>query len=223
MKKILSVFILTFIIALSVNAKEQKIYYRDKVKCNDERTFCKDEKGNPITGIVESIKNGKRIIAIEYRNGFKEGKRIVYSSDGIHPVLEFSTNRNGDLDGKSKSYWGDTHTIRSKATWKKGEQKGKSIMYYKSGKKQWTSQIIEPIESVDVTPMKFEFFDRNEQLFATFDINGITCYDKDKKARNATTAEKILKINAIWEEMENALTNPELNPNKEPDFTFLCE
>ena len=223
MKKILSVFILTLVMALSANAEEQKIYNYEQIECTgDYENFCKDENGNPITGMAESMHDGNRVIAIEYKNGMREGKSIVYSPDGIHPTLEFSRDKNGELNGENKVYWADTHTIKSEVTWKNGKRVGKSVNYYKDGKKQFTVLELDPIEGVDVTPMEFDFFDRNEQLFARFDLNGITCYDKDNKARNATTIGKMLKMEAFFDEQEKTSNDP-IFYLKEHDFTFLCK
>ena len=212
MKKYLLLFVLV-LVSMPVNAGKQKVYQHDKVLCNEDRSLCTDKNKKPITGMVETIRSGRRTISMEYKKGKVEGKRIMYSSDGIHPILEM-TWVNGKLDGITRTYWNDTHTIKGEKVWYNGNPIGKSVRYYKNGKKQFI---------VNNDSSEFKFFDRNGQLFATFDQNGITCHN-NKEARNATDEQKLSKLISFFDEQDKAAMDPNvLFDTEEHDFTFLCE
>ena len=219
MKKYLLLFVL-FLLPFSVNAEKLKVYQRDEIFCND-RDYCADENKKPVTGMVETRKNGKRENSIEYKKGFMNGKRIQYTPDGKYPLIMF-TVIDGNVDGIVKAYWSDTHTVRIEKIWHKGNSVGKGVRYYKNGKKQLT---------ISNDAKEFKFFDRKGQLFAVLNYSeGLGCYKNDKKVKTVTDKQKLLKLKDYFEEQDKIfLGNDEqtlmnyLLSTKEDDFRYLCE
>lgn len=212
MKKLITLLILLLLATNNALAKtEIKKEYYPNGALKTEIPLTNGKENGELRRYQE---DGSLLMTINYKMGQRDGKTVLYGPDG-YPIMEFSM-KNNQLHGTNKTYWQDTHSIKSQSKWENGIQ-GKSTMYYKNGKKQWT------FNNNEIFP-SFEFFDKQENLFASGNLEqGFNCYRNNKIYKTVKTSSKIEKLEMILEEMEDALTNPNIDINKEYDFSFLCK